>query len=331
VLKFDALRQVFVKLFLDSYDSPPKEVVLDFDATDDPLHGRQEGRFFHGYYREYCYLPLYVFSGDELLAAELRPSSIDASAGTVEVLERLVVQVRTRWPEVRIIVRGDSGFAREEIMSWCEEHSIDYVFGLSKNSRLVAQITEELSQVRQRWEQTGQAARLFKDFSYRTLNSWSRERRVVGKAEHLEKGANPRFVVTSLSCDEWEAAELYEQLYCARGEMENRIKEQQLYLFADRTSAATIRANQIRLWFSSLAYVLLNALRRLGLSGTQMARARCDTIRLKLLKIGAAVRVSVRRVWVRLASSFPLKELFWGVLGRLQQAAQRRGALPMRC
>jgi len=331
VLNVDALRQVFVKLFLDSYDSPPKEIVLDFDATDDPLHGRQEGRFFHGYYREYCYLPLYVFSGEELLAAELRPSSIDASAGMVEVLEPLVVQVRTRWPEVRIIVRGDSGFAREEIMSWCEEHSIDYVFGLPKNSRLVAQITEELWQVRQRWEQTGQAARLFKDFSYRTLNSWSRERRVVGKAEHLEKGANPRFVVTSLSCDEWEAAELYEQLYCARGEMENRIKEQQLYLFADRTSAATIRANQIRLWFSSLAYVLLNALRRLGLSGTQMARARCDTIRLKLLKIGAAVRVSVRRVWVRLASSFPLKELFWGVLGRLQQAAQRRGALPMRC
>ena len=330
VLDFAAVRDVFVDLFLQAYARPPRRIVLDFDATDDPLHGRQEGRFFHGYYNAYCYLPLYVFCGDHLLAAQLRPSNIDASAGTVEVLQRLVEQIRDRWPKVQIIVRGDSGFARDGIMTWCEGHQVDYVFGLAKNSRLQEAIVEELEQARQQYHATGRPARLFKEFRYRTLDSWSRQRRVVAKAEHLEPGANPRFIVTSLSAEEHPAQPLYEQVYCARGEMENRIKEQQLYLFADRTSAATIRANQIRLWFSSLAYVLLATVRRLGLAGTQMARCRCDTIRLRLLKIGACVRVSVRRVWVRLASSFPLQQIFRHVLARLQHAARQRRSLPLR-
>jgi hypothetical protein len=331
VLDFEAMRSLFVDVFLEAYDTPPEQIVIDLDATDDPLHGRQEGRFFHGYYKHYCYLPLYAFCGDHLLAAELRPSNIDASCGTVELLERIVGQIRLRWPEVRIIIRADSGFAREAIMSWCEASGVDYVLGMAKNSRLSAAIGEELGVAEAEWNRTGRAARVFKDFTYRTRDSWSRERRVVGKAEHLDKGSNPRFVVTSLASTMYDARALYEDLYCARGEMENRIKEQQLCLFADRTSTRWMRSNQIRLWLSSLGYVLMAALRRLALVGTKMARSRCDTIRLRLLKIGASVRVSVRRVWVSLASGYPLQALFYRVFRRLQAEIARRVFRPLCC
>ncbi len=331
VLNFEAMRSLFVSVFLEAHDTPPEQIVIDLDATDDPLHGRQEGRFFHGYYKNYCYLPLYAFCGEHLLAAQLRPSNIDGSFGTVELLERIVGQIRGRWPEVRIIIRADSGFAREEIMAWCQANGVDYVLGLARNSRLVAEIAEELAGAEVEHERTGKAARYFKDFLYCTRDSWSRERRVVGKAEHLDKGSNPRFVVTSLTPSAYDARALYEDLYCARGEMENRIKEQQLCLFADRTSTRWMRSNQIRLWLSSLGYVLVSALRRLGLAGTKMARSRCDTIRLKLLKIGASVRVSVRRVLVALASGYPLQKLFHRVFHRLQAAIARRVFRPLRC
>ena len=331
VLNFEAMQSLFVDVFLEAHDQPPEQIVIDLDATDDPLHGRQEGRFFHGYYKHYCYLPLYAFCGEHLLAGQLRPSNIDASCGTVELLERIVGQIRRRWPEVRIIIRADSGFAREEIMAFCEANGVDYVLGLAKNSRLGAEIAEELGVAEAQWERTGQASRVFKDFRYRTRSSWSRERRVVGKAEHLDKGSNPRFVVTSLASTSCDAQALYEDLYCARGEMENRIKEQQLCLFADRTSTRWMRSNQIRLWLSSLGYVLVSALRRLGLSGTPMARSRCDTIRLRLLKIGASVRVSVRRVWVSLASGYPLQALFHRIFRRLEAAIARRVFRPLRC
>jgi len=331
VLDFAALRSLLVAVFLEAHDKPPEQIVIDLDATDDPLHGRQEGRFFHGYYGHYCYLPLYAFCGEHLLAAELRPSNMDASAGTVELLERIVGQIRLRWPEVRIIIRADSGFAREEIMAFCEANGVHYVLGLAKNSRLTAAIAEELAAAEAEWERTHQAARRFRDFRYCTRDSWTRARRVVGKAEHLDKGANPRFVVTSLGEAAYAARALYEDLYCGRGEMENRIKEQQMCLFADRTSTRWLRSNQIRLWLSSLAYVLLSGLRRLGLSGTPMARGRCDTIRLRLLKIGASVRVSVRRVWVSLASGYPLQELFHRICRRLQAAIARRAFRPLRC
>jgi hypothetical protein len=287
------------------------------------LYGKQEGRFFHGYYRHYCYLPLYVFCGEHLLCARLRPSNIDASAGTVEELARIVEQIRSRWPDMKILVRGDSGFCRDRLMSWCEANHVDYVLGIAKNERLKAAIVEELAAAEDLYGQTGRAARVFKDLRYRTLDSWSRERRVVGKAEHLPQGPNPRFVVTSLTCTEMEARGLYEDLYCARGDMENRIKEQQLALFADRTSTATMRANQLRLYFSSIAYVLLHTLRRLGLAGTELAKAQCDTIRLKLLKIGAQIRITVRKVWVSLSQSYPYADLFWRIHERLRLQSLR--------
>lgn len=332
VLDFAAMRSLFVDVFLDAHARPPKQIILDLDATDDPLHGQQESRFFHGYYKAYCYLPLYAFCGDHLLAAELRPSNVDASAGTVELLARLVSSIRERWPKTQILVRADSGFTREPILAWCEANGVDYVFGLARNSRLVAELAEDLAAAEAEHERTGKAARCFKDFLYCTRASWSRERRVVGKAEHLDKGANPRFVVTSLGSQPYPAQALYEQTYCARGEMENRIKEQQLCLFADRTSTHWMRSNQIRLWLSSLGYVLVSALRRLGLAGTSMARARCDTIRRKLLKIGAAVRVSVRRVVVSLASGFPLQRLFRRICDRLSSSPVRRIEVrPLRC
>ena len=331
VLDFEAMRSLFVSIFLEAHDSPPDQIVIDLDATDDPLHGRQEGRFFHGYYKHYCYLPLYAFCGEHLLAAELRPSNIDGSAGTVQVMEHLVSSIRKHWPDTQIILRGDSGFARDEIMAWCEANGVDYVLGLAKNSRLTAEIAKELATAQAEWERTGQASRVFKDFRYCTRDSWSRERRVVGKAEHLDKGSNPRFVVTSLPASACDGRALYEDVYCARGEMENRIKEQQLCLFADRTSTRWMRSNQIRLWLSSLGYVLVAGLRRLGLAGTKMARSRCDTIRLKLLKIGASVRVSVRRVMVSLASGYPLQELFHRIYRRLAAAIATRVFCPLRC
>jgi hypothetical protein len=300
-----AVEGLFVALFLEAHKAPPKQIILDLDATDDPLHGRQEGRFFHGYYDCYCYLPLYIFCGHHLLAAKLRRSNIDASAGAVTEVARIVGQIQARWPRVKILLRADSGFAREELMAWCEDHRVDYVFGLARNDRLVATIAQELAEAEALSLATDGPARRFADFPWSTLDSWSRHRRVVAKAEHLPKGANPRFVVTSLPASEIDARSLYEDVYCARGDVENRIKEQQLDLFADRTSAATMRANQLRLWFASFAYVLLEALRRIGLRHTQFARATCGTIRLKLLKIGAQVRVSVRRIKVAMASAFP--------------------------
>ena len=300
-----AIEGLFVALFLEAYTAPPKEIVLDLDATDDPLHGHQEGRFFHGYYDCYCYLPLYVFCGRHLLAAKLRRSNIDAAAGAVEEVARIVGQIRARWPRVKILLRADSGFARDALMTWCETNSVDYVFGLARNERLVGAIVDDLATVALESVAQGGPARRFADFAWRTLDSWSCARRVVAKAEHLPKGANPRFIVTSLPATAIDARTLYEGIYCARGDIENRIKEQQLDLFADRTSAATMRANQLRLWFASFAYVLLEALRRIGLRHTQFATATCGTIRLKLLKIGAQVRRSVRRIKVAMASACP--------------------------
>jgi len=302
-----AVERLPVELFLQAHRVAPEEILLDLDATDDPVHGNQEGRFFHGYYGGYCYLPLYIFCGEFLLAAKLRPSNIDASFGALDQIERIVAQIRSAWPKVRITLRGDSGFCREPVMAWCEAQGVGFLFGLARNARLEKQIEEELAQAKTLFEQTGQPARLFKEFAYRTLDSWSRARRVIAKAEHLDKGANPRFVVTTL---QGEPKRLYEEVYCARGEMENRIKEQQLSLFADRTSAATMWANQIRLWFSSIAYLLMQAVRRLALKGTPMEKAQCQTIRLKLLKIGAQVKITVRKVWVSLAEGCPYKEIF---------------------
>ena len=300
-----AIEELLIDLFLEAHQTPPKEIILDLDATDDPLHGHQEGRFFHGYYDCYCYLPLYVFCGRHLLAAKLRRSNIDASAGAVAEVERLVGQIQARWPRVQILLRADSGFARDELMAWCEANGVDYLFGLARNERLVGAIADDLAAAAVESSARGGPARRFADFAWRTLDSWSRARRVVAKAEHLTKGANPRFVVTSLPASAIDARTLYEDIYCARGEVENRIKEQQLDLFADRTSAATMRADQLRLWFASFAYVLLDALRRIGLCHTQLATATCGTIRLKLLKIGAQVRRSVRRIKVAMASACP--------------------------
>jgi hypothetical protein len=316
-----AIERLFVDLFLEAHARAPKQIILDLDATDDPIHGHQEGRFFHGYYDAYCYLPLYVFCGRHLLAAKLRRSNIDASAGAAEEVARIVRQIRARWPRVHVLLRADSGFAREELMVWCERNRVDFVFGLARNPRLVEEIALELIQAEDEAERTGKPARRYKDFRWATLGSWSRRRRVVAKAEWTRGEPNPRFLVTSLKAGEVTAGYLYEQVYCARGEMENRIKECQGDLFADRTSAATMRANQLRLWFASMAYALLCALRRIGLPHTQFAQATCGTIRLKLLKIGALVRVSVRRVMVAMASAYPYQPEFALAQARLCNAA----------
>jgi hypothetical protein len=316
-----AIEALFVELFLGAHAAAPEEVVLDLDATDDPVHGNQEGRFFHGYYGNYCYLPLYVFCGDHLLCAKLRPANIDAAAGSVEQVERIVRQLRERWPKVRIVLRADSGFAREALMGWCESSAVDYLFGLARNARLVRHIGAELEEARAESVLTSRPARRFKDFPWTTRKSWSCRRRVVAKAEWTQGEANPRFVVTSLDAGAWPAQSLYEDLYCARGEMENRIKECQLDLFADRTSAATMRANQLRLWFASMAYVLICALRRIGLANTKLARASCATIRLKLFKIGALVSISVRRIKLAMNSACPFQREWALTYARLSAAA----------
>ena len=318
-----ALENVFVDVFLDAHAKPPKEIVLDLDATDDPLHGHQEGRFFHGYYDCYCYLPLYVFCGPHLLAARLRRANIDGAAGAVEEMARIVGQIRARWPRTKIILRADSGFVREALMAWCENNRVDYVLGLARNSRLLDTLAIDLAWAEDEHQHTGKPTRRYKDFRYRTRNSWSRRRRVIGKAEHLAKGANPRFIVTSLRRRAIDAKTLYERVYCARGEMENRIKECQLDLWADRTSAATMTANQLRLWFSSFAYVLIEALQRLGLAHTELANATCGTIRLKLLKIGARVTVSVRRIKIAVASACPFQSEFALAHARLRAPPAR--------
>jgi hypothetical protein len=316
-----AMKRLFVSLFLESHATPPKRIILDLDATDDPIHGGQEGRYFHGYYKCYCYLPLYIFCGRHLLLAKLRPANIDASAGAKEEIAWIVAQIRESWPDVEIWLRADSGFCREELMAWCEDHGVHYVFGLARNPRLEASIADELAEAEAKAKNSGRPERLFKELRYQTLTSWSRERRVVAKAEHLPKGKNPRFIVSSLKCEAFEAKELYEKIYCARGEMENRIKECQLDLFADRTSAASLSANQLRLWLASLAYVLMTALRRKALQGTELAQATAGTIRLKLLKLGALVTVSVRRVKIAIASACPMKGVFVTAHQRLCSAA----------
>lgn len=317
----EAIERLWTELFLEAYREVPEEIVLDLDATDDPLHGHQEGRFFHGYYDGYCYLPLYIFCGEHLLCAKLRRSNIDAAAGAREEVERIVKQIRERWPQVRIVLRADSGFCREELMSWCELNAVDYVLGLAKNVRLVRSIGAELHAALLESHATQRPARRFKELAYRTRKSWSRARRVVAKAEQTGDKANPRFIVTSLSMQQWPARELYEDLYCARGECENRIKEAQLDLFADRLSAASFRANQLRLWLASAAYVLMHTLRRVGLAGTALARACANTIRLKLLKIGAVVRVSVRRVKVAMSEACPHQREFIAAFHALSAAA----------
>jgi hypothetical protein len=315
-----AIERLLVDLFLAAHEQGPEEIVLDLDATDDPLHGHQEGRFFHGYYDCYCYLPLYVFCGRHLLAAKLRRSNIDGSAGAQEEVERIVGQIRERWPGVRILLRADSGFARDGLMAWCEANGVDYLFGLQRNARLVGEIETELADAAVESTITGAPARRFKDFFWSTRDSWSRRRRVIGKAEWTGGEANPRFLVTSLEAGD--ARQLYEERYCARGEMENRIKECQLDLFADRTSANTMRANQLRLWFASLAYVLLCALRRIALSETRFAQASCATIRLKLLKLAAWVAVSVRRIKIAMANAYPWQQEWRLAHARLAAAAR---------
>lgn len=313
------IERFLVDVFIQQHAQPPESIILDLDATDDPIHGNQNGRFFHGYYKCYCYLPLYIFCGDHLLAARLRPSQIDGCADSREELTRIVGQIREHWPELNITIRGDSGFCRDWLMNWCEANQVDFILGLAKNTRLTKELVPAMNEAREEYYFTGEPSRQFKDFRYQTLDSWSRERRVVGKAEYLPGGENPRFVVTSLEQEDWKARSLYEDLYCARGEMENRIKEQQLYLFADRTSCETMRANQLRLYFSSVAYLLMSALRRLGLAETELAKGQCQRIRERLLKLGARVRVSVRRIKISLSENWPGKELFRTVHQRLRK------------
>jgi Transposase DDE domain group 1 len=304
------IERLFVTLFLEAHKTAPKEIIFDLDATDDPLHGHQEGRFFHGYYDCYCYLPLYIFCGRQLLAARLRPSNIDGAAGAVEEVARIVAQIRACWPKTRIILRADSGFAREALMAWCETNGVDFILGLAKNARLNRAIGAELMAAREQSRASGQPARRFKELVWSTRKSWSRSRRVIAKAEWTQGEANPRFIVTSLTAADGDARRLYEDVYCARGEMENRIKECQMDLFADRTSTATMRANQLRLWFASIGYVLLESLRRIALQATDLADATCGTIRRKLCKIGALVTISARRIKFAMASGCPYKTVF---------------------
>jgi hypothetical protein len=313
----EAIDQLLLDVFVEAQQEAPEEVVLDLDATDTPLHGHQEGRFFHGFYDEYCYLPLYIFCGDQLLAVRLREANQDASAGSLQEIQRIVARLRSHWPKLKITLRGDSGFCREELMRWCEDNRVDYVFGLARNDRLHRRIAKAMRKAKAEARRTGQPARVYAGFGYRTRKSWSRARRVIAKAEQIEGKENPRYVVTSLAASAYRPRALYEQLYCARGEMENRIKEQML-LFADRMSAETMRANQLRLYLSAAAYVLVETLRRLALKGTEMAQSQVNTIRLRLLKIGARIRFTARRVVVSMSSGYPWQDLFghaWNSLG----------------
>jgi hypothetical protein len=306
----DAVDELLVNVFIESHPTAPAEIILDVDTTDLPLHGKQEGRFFHGYYDNYCYLPLYIFCGEHVLCARLREANHDAAFGSLSEIKRIVTQLRSAWPDVKIVLRGDSGFCRNELMNWCEAHRVDFVLGLARNQRLRKIIGAQMHEATEQWNRTNKPARVFIEFEYRTKKTkkggWDRERRVVAKAEHIDGKENPRFVVTSLTD---EGRKVYEEVYCARGDMENRIKEQ-FGLFADRVSAETMRANQMRLYLSATAYVLVSGLRRLGLKATELAEAQVSTIRTKLLKIGARIRVTVRKVWVSMASSYPWQNLY---------------------
>lgn len=341
------LHEVLVDTFLDSYDVPPQEIILDYDATDDPTHGNQEKRYFNGFYDGYCYLPLYVFCGDQILVSYLRPSSVGAAHHARPITKLLVQKIRSRWPNTKIILRGDSGFSIERLMRWCDKNDVGYVFGLQKNDALIREIACEMTRARIMQSHLGGKQACFKWFRYRTTKTWDRHRWVIGKAEYTGKGANPRFVVTNLPSNEaivdttyhrpridgkqitvlkergtncsvaFNPEEFYRTMYCMRGEMENRIKEQQMCLFADRTSCTSFMANQFRLLLSSFAYALVDGLRRLGLRGTEHARLRVDTIRLRLFKIAARVRVTCRRVTFHLCSHSPSAALFTAVLARL--------------
>jgi hypothetical protein len=341
------VHEVMVETFLDSFEEPPEEITLDYDATDDATHGNQEKRYFNGFYDGYCYLPLYVFCGDQLLVSYLRPSSVGAAHHARGITKLLVQKIRSRWPNVKIILRGDSGFAIERLMRWCDKNDVGYVFGLQKNDVLIREIACEMTRARILQSQLGDKQARFKWFRYRTTKTWDRHRWVVGKAEYTTKGANPRFIVTNLPTDDgivdatyhrvpvngkrvtqvkqagticsvaWNPEIFYRTRYCVRGDMENRIKEQQLCLFADRTSCTGFLANQFRLLLSSLAYVLVDGVRRLGLSGSPQSRLRVDTIRLQLFKIAARVRVTHRRVTFHLASHCPSAALFERVMSRL--------------
>jgi len=313
----EAVEDFFIDQFIESYATVPEEIVLDFDATDNPLYGEQEGHYFNGHYDSYCYLPLYVFCEKRFIAGMLRTSDHDASSGTVKILEKIVSRCRNVWPETKIVFRGDGGFCRDEIMTWCENNGVYYVIGLAKNKRLTDILSTQMMNAEIKYHGTKEPARFFKDFTYRTLKSWSCERRVVGKAEHIAKGSNPRFIVTNFKRNEWKTRPLYEKLYCHRGEMENRIKEQML-LFSDRSSTHYISSNQLRLWFSAVAYMLVQKLREVGLKNTDFQNAQCDTIRYKLLKIGAQIKVSVRRVYLSFSESFPYKNVFFQCMANLQ-------------
>ncbi len=317
----DAVDDLMVKVFIESHTSAPAEIVLDVDTTDLPLHGRQEGRFFHGYYDHYCYLPLYIFCGEHVLCARLREANHEAACGSLTEIQRIVTQLRAAWPEVKIVLRGDSGFCRNQLMSWCESNGVDFILGMARNQKLRKIIGAQMHEATRQWSQTGKPARVFSEFSYQTKRTkkggWDCERRVVAKAEHIDGKENPRFVVTSLSVADWEGRALYEQLYWARGDMENRIKEQ-FSLFADRVSTETMRANQMRLYLSAMAYILVSGLRRLGLKATVLAQAQVSTIRTKLLRIGAQIRITVRKVWVSMASGYPWQDLYQQVWTNLR-------------
>jgi Transposase DDE domain group 1 len=300
------INKLLVELFIESHPTPPTEVILDFDATDDPVHGKQEGRFFHGYYDEYCFLPLYVFAGEQLLCAYLRPANIDGAKHAWAILSLIVKRLRQAWPDVKIVFRGDSGFCRWKMLRWCDRHGVDYIVGLARNPALIRLSATLMAEAEKAFKESGQKQRLFGELTY-AAGTWNKPRRIISRIEHTDKGHNPRFVVTSLTGD---GQQLYEQTYCARGEVENRIKEQQLGLFADRTSCHDFVANQFRLLLSSMAYVLIESLRRTSLAGTELAKAQATTIRLKLLKIGALVQRSVRRIVIHLSESFPMRELF---------------------
>jgi hypothetical protein len=317
----EAIDELLVQIFLEAHLQAPDQITLDIDSTDLPLHGKQEGRFFHGYYDSYCYLPLYIFCGEHVLCARLRESNHDASFGSLSEIRRIVAQIRAAWPEVKILLRGDSGFCRNELMSWCEANGVEFVFGLARNQRLRRIIGPQMWAATRQWAETGKPARIFTEFDYQTKKTkksgWDHERRVVAKAEHIDGKENPRFVVTSLNSKAWSAQALYEELYCARGDMENRIKEQ-FSLFADRVSTESMRGNQMRLYLSTMAYILVSGLRRLGLKGTELAKAQVSTIRTKVLKIGAQIRVTVRKVWVSMASSYPWQDLYQQVWTNLR-------------
>jgi hypothetical protein len=310
------VHELLIEQYIASYKKAPAELILDFDATDDTVHGKQEGRFFHGYYDQYCFLPLYVFCGTQLLVSYLRPSNVDAARHAWAILSLLVKRLRQAWPKVKIILRGDSGFCRWRMMRWCDRRGVFYVLGLAQNSRLNEMARRHLERARVQHEKTGKPQRFFKELKY-AAQTWDKKRRVIVRVEHTAKGSNPRYIVTNLE----DAADyLYDQVYCARGEMENRIKEQQLDLFSDRTSCTKWWANQFRLLLSSLAYVLVESIRRVGLKNTELAKATCGSIRLKLFKIGAVLIRNTRRIRLHLSSAYPYRELFHMVCQRLSTA-----------